>query len=240
MRIIPKLEIKSGYLVKGRQLEGYRKIGDPNLYAERYYLEGADEICFIDIVASLYNRKLICDIVKNISTKIFVPFSVGGGIKSFEQIREIFGSGADKIHLNSHLFTDLNFIEKFEKIYGGQSISVEIQTKLFEGNYYCFYDRGREFSGIKLLDWLKKLNNFNFGELIITDIERDGMKKGVNLELIDLVKQKIDQKNLVYSGGFNPNIDDILLLKKNLDGLMIALSLHENLFSIKNFSERFN
>ncbi len=240
MRIIPKLEIKSGYLVKGRQLEGYRKIGDPKLYAEKYYLEGADEICFVDIVASLYDRKLICNIVKNISTKIFVPLSVGGGIKNFEQIREIFESGADKIHINSHLFNDLNFIKKFENIYGGQSISVEIQTKLFEGSYYCYYDRGREFSSIKLLDWLKKLNDFNFGELIITDIERDGMKNGVNLELIDLVKQRINQKNLVYSGGFNPEIDDISILKKKLDGLMIALSLHDNLFSMKKFSERFN
>ena len=238
MRIIPKLEIKSGHLVKGRQLEGYRKLGDPIFFAKKYYKYGADEICFVDVVASMYDRKLICDIVKEISKNIFVPFSVGGGIQNFEQVKEIFDSGADKIHINSHLFTDLDFLKRFNDTYGAQSISLEIQTKIYNDEYYCFFDRGRELSNIKLKDWIKKLKNYNFGEIIVTDIQKDGMYNGVNLNLINFVRDFFPNTNLVYSGGFNPQIDNINLLRQKLNGLMISNGLHSNFFLPEDFSER--
>ena len=238
MRFISKLEIKNGYLVKGRQLEGNRKIGNPLDYAIKYYNSGVDEIFFFDIVASLYNSQIINQIVKHVCSKIFIPFAVGGGVRNLDDCKKLFESGADKIHLNSVLFEDLKLIDEFSKVYGSQSISIEVQTKKIKNEYYCFFDRGREFSNITLSSWLKKLKDFEWGEIIITDIDRDGMNNGANMELIKIFRSFFEDRHIIYSGGFNPKIDNYEKLDLYLDGLLVASALHNGLVNVKNYSQR--
>ncbi len=238
MRFISKLEIKNGILVKGRQLEGNRKIGDPIKFAEKYFENGVDEIFFFDIVASLYDSNILEDIIKKVCSKIFIPFAVGGGIRNLDDCKKLFDLGADKIHLNSILYKDINLVEKICEIYGSQAVCIEVQIKKIDNVYNCFYDRGREFSGIKLIDRLNLLKKLNWGEIVITDIDKDGMNSGVNFEIIKIVRDNLENRQILYSGGFNPDIDDKIKLKQYLDGVLVASSLHQDKTIIKNFSQR--
>ncbi len=238
MRLISKLEIKNGILVKGRKLEGNRKIGNPVEFAKKYYDQGIDEIYFFDIVASLYDRKIISDIINEISSKIYVPYAAGGGIKKLSDVKKLFDAGVDKVHLNSILFKNLYILDQFSEVYGSQSISVEVQVRKIDNDYFCFYDQGREFSKILLKDWISNLKTFDWGEIIITDIDRDGMYTGINMDLIKNLRDILPERQLLYSGGFNPKIDNLSNFRDYLDGLLVASALIDEKFDISNYSQR--
>ncbi len=227
MRIIAKIETKTDYAVKGRKLEGIRNIGDPANLANRYYEEGADEIFFIDSVASLYGRATLDTVVSNVSETVFTPMCVGGGIRSINDCKIMFDSGADKVALNTILFHDLSILKKISHVYGSQAIVIEIQAKknFNDNGYSCLCEYGRQFTGIDLIDWLSALQDFQIGEVHLISVDQDGMNKGVDTNLINLVREHVDVP-LVYSGGFNQDIDDISWLTTKLEGLAVASAFH--------------
>ncbi|MDA9785792.1 HisA/HisF-related TIM barrel protein [Gammaproteobacteria bacterium] len=240
MRVIAKIETKTDYAVKGRKLEGIRNIGDPSDLAKRYYEEGADEIFFIDSVASLYGRATLDKVVSKVSETVFSPMCVGGGIRTIDDCKIMFDSGADKVALNSILFKDIQILKKISKVYGSQSIVVEIQAKknINGSGYSCLCEYGREYTGIDLIDWLSSLKEFQIGEVHIISVDHDGMNKGVDRNLIDLARINVNAP-LVYSGGFNSDLDDIEWLKSRLEGLAIASGFHLGK-NVASFSQRNN
>ncbi|MDP9592427.1 UNVERIFIED_ORG: cyclase [Shinella zoogloeoides] len=237
MRILAKIETKTGHVVKGRQLEGVRKLGNPAEFARRYYDIGVDEIVFMDSVASLYGRKTLDGVVRDVGSVIFVPMCVGGGIASLADCDLMFDSGADKVSLNTALFADITLIDRIGERYGSQAVVVEVQAKKLNGRYMCVNQYGREETGIELTDWLTRIRGRMIGEVSLTAVNHDGVAGGVDWDLIEAARPHIDVP-LVYGGGFNPEIDDIQALSYWVEGLAIATSLHNNRFNPAAYSER--
>lgn len=237
MRIIAKIETKTGSVIKGRKLEGIRKLGDPSIFAQKYYNNGIDEIIFIDSVASLYGRVTLFDIIEKVSEKVFVPLTAGGGIRNVDDCKIMFMSGADKISLNSILFKNLELVNSIAKIYGSQAIVVEVQAKKNSSGYECLCEYGREYTNIDLVDWLKRLQTLPIGEIHLVSVDSDGMNKGVDFELINLARDYVNIP-LIYGGGFNHLIDDVNKLSNIIDGLVIASSIHNNDLNLLKLSQR--
>lgn len=237
MRIIAKIETKTGHVVKGRQLEGIRKLGEPKAFARRYYEGGVDEIMFLDSVASLYGRKTLDGVIRDLSTEVFVPMCVGGGIASVEDCRIMFESGADKVSLNTALFENIGLIDEIGERYGSQAVVVDVQAKNIHGEYYCVSQYGREETGVKVTEWLNRVRGRPIGEVCITSVNHDGVNSGVDMDLIRLIRDQVDVP-LAYGGGFNPKVDDLASLAQWLEGLAIASALHDNRFDAAAHSER--
>lgn len=237
MRIIAKIETKTGHVVKGRQLEGVRKLGEPASFARSYYNAGVDEIMFVDSVASLYGRKTLDGVIKDVSAVVFVPMCVGGGISSIEDCQLMFASGADKVSLNTALFDNIELIDEIAGRYGSQAVVVEVQAKKIDGRYHCVCQYGREETGVTLEEWLKRIRGRPIGEVNLVSVNHDGVNAGVDLGLIHLARDLIDVP-LVYGGGFNPKIDSMDELAGWLEGIAIASALHNGQFDPAVFSER--
>ncbi len=211
LRIIPKLDIKNLNLVKGISLEGLRVLGDPKKFIEKYYLDGADEIIYHDIVASLYNRKQILDFVKRTAENIFLPITIGGGINSVKQISEFLNSGADRVFVNSSFIRDKNFIKESVKYFGSSTIVCAIEVLKKKNDYFCYIDFGREETQINFIDWVSEVQSKGVGELIITSIDCDGKGKGFDLFLAEII-QKYVKIPFIINGGFGEmaHFDDLL------------------------------
>lgn len=237
IRIIPKLEIKNKYLIKGVKFEGLRKLGDPVLFAKKYYDDSADQINIIDIVASLYSRDNIYDIINKITNNIFIPVNVGGGIQDIEHIKKLLTCGADRIIINSAALRNINFLKEIKNIFGDQFLSVSIEAKKIKDKYYCMMDHGRENSNIEIKDWVKQLNEMAIGEIILNSIDHDGMKNGFEISLINEVYDII-KCPLVVSGGAQ-SLDDFSSVLSNfkLDGLCSSTALHFNDLNIINIKK---
>lgn len=229
IRIIPKLEIKNEYLIKGLQFEGLARLGNPVDFAKKYYLEGADQIYIQDIVASLYSRDNLFEVVNQISKNIFIPITVGGGIKDVNDIKSLLKSGADRISINTQAITNPNFIGEINEMFGNQFLTVSIEVRNINGFFYCMMNHGRDNSNFQLKDWLKNLNEFNIGEVMITSIDNDGACNGYDRNLVNEIKKLNFNFPIVYGGGLN-SVDDIndLLLNYNFSGINIAAALHNN------------
>lgn len=223
--------------MKGRQLEGVRKLGNPAEFARRYYDMGADEIIFMDSVASLYGRKTLDGVVREVGSVIFVPMCVGGGIACLDDCDLMFDSGADKVSLNTALFKDIKLIDQIGERYGSQAVVIEVQAKKLNGRYMCVNQYGREETGIELTEWLTRIQGRPIGEVAITSVNHDGTGLGVDWELIRAARRHVNVP-LVYGGGFNPDIDDVQTLSAWVEGLAIATSLHNNRFDVAIYSER--
>jgi len=233
IRIIPKLEIKNQYLIKGIRYEGLRKVGDPIEVAKRYFEEGADQININDIVASLYSRDNLYEVIDKITDHVFIPVCVGGGVKSIEHIRELLKSGADRVIINSEALRNPKFILEVSKTFGAQFLSISIEAKKIGTEYYCMMDHGRENSNKKVADWLKELKNYQIGEVIINSIDNDGMEKGFDWELAKIADEAELKCSKVISGGAGNNIHIYQLLNSiNFDGISLGASLHFNKIKI--------
>jgi imidazole glycerol-phosphate synthase subunit HisF len=230
IRIIPKLEIKNQYLIKGVRFEGLRKIGDPVEFAQKYYKEGADQINIIDIVASLYGRDNLYETVNKITDKVFVPICVGGGIKNLDHIKKLLKCGADRIIINSEALRNKDFLNQVIKTFGSQFITISIEAKKIDNEYYCMMDHGRENSNKRIKDWLSELSKYELGEIIVSSIDQDGMQNGFDNDLaLILDKEKKITCPKVISGGAGKNEDFCNILKnKNLQGLSASTCLHFN------------
>ncbi len=242
MRVIPRIEIKNNFVIKGINFEGLRKIGDPNTLGKKYYSDGADELLFMDVVASLYGRNNIFDIIKKITKNIFIPITVGGGIRSVEDIQQALNSGADKVAINSAAVKDPDFIKKAVSFFGSSTIVVSIETRKNKKNIWEVYTHnGREETGVDLKYWLKKIQQLNCGEILVTSIDHEGTKKGFDLDLLNFLKKEEIQTPLIFCGGCG-SLEHIKKIKKNLKEEAIAISsiLHYNLSTIKKIKKTIN
>ena len=226
-RLIARLDIKAPFLVKGIQLEGLRKLGDPNDFALKYYHAGIDEIFYIDIVASLYDRNSLTDIISKTTNEIFVPITVGGGIRSLHDVEKALRAGADKVAINTAAIKNPILIEEIAKRFGSSCVVLSIEAKKTnKDNWEAYYDNGREHSSLDLVEWAMEGQDRGVGEILITSVDRDGTKKGFDVDLVENISDKV-KVPLIISGGFG-NLKHIseLTSKSNLGGIAIGSSLH--------------
>jgi len=230
IRIIPRLDIKGPNVIKGIHLEGLRVVGRPNVLAKKYYEQGADEIIYIDSVASLYGRDNLLKVIK-LATKdgVFVPMGVGGGIKTIEDITAILRAGADKICINTGAVRNPDLIQQGAEKFGSQCIVLSVEAlNIREGKWEVFIENGREETGIDAVEWVKKAVGLGAGEILLTSIDQEGTKKGFDIGLIKEVSSCVSVP-IIASGGAG-KIEDIanVLQIPNVDAVAIASMLHYN------------
>lgn len=232
IRLIARLDIKGPNLIKGVQLEGLRVMGDPQLFAKKYYDAGIDEIIYLDSVASLYGRNNLTDIVRHTAKNVFVPMTVGGGIRSLEDVKLLLRSGADKVALNTAAVANPNLITQIAKKYGPQCVVLSVEAKRTEnGRWEVLTDNGREKTGLDVLEWIPRAEEHGAGEVLLTSVDQEGTKKGFDNELLAAVS-KIARVPVIASGGMGKlsHLQDALL--QDIDGLAFANVLHYDSISL--------
>ena len=200
VRLIARLDIKAPNLIKGVHLEGLRKIGNPNDYARRYYEAGIDELLYIDAVASLYQRNNLLDIVEKTTRNVFVPITVGGGLRSIEDIRQALRAGADKVALNTQAVKRPAFVREAAEVFGRQCIVLSVAAKRHASGWEALTDGGREHSGLDVLKWIKQCEALGAGEILLTSVDKEGTRKGFDIELIRTVNANATVP-VIASGG---------------------------------------
>ncbi|VAY87450.1 Imidazole glycerol phosphate synthase cyclase subunit [hydrothermal vent metagenome] len=200
-RIIPCLDVQKGRVVKGINFLELRDAGDPVEVAKRYNQDGADEITFLDIAASNENRDTIVDVVKKVASEVFIPLTVGGGIRRLDDIYKLLNVGCDKVSINSNAVINPNFIDESAKRYGSQCIVVAIDVKkVANGSYHVFVKGGREDTGLDAVTWAKEVYNRGAGEILLTSMDTDGTKKGFELNITKQISSSVDIP-IIASGG---------------------------------------
>ena len=233
MRTIARIDIKNDFVIKGINLEGLRKIGDPINIVKEYYSKGIDELLIIDSVASLYGRNNLFDLIKNITKDIFVPITLGGGIRSLKDIENSLNSGADKVAVNSIALENPNFLREAVSSFGESTITVNIEAKNITKNKWEPYKFcGREKTDLDINDWINEIQNKGCGEILLTSIDKEGTETGFDIELLESVK-KIIKKPLILSGGCG-NLEHIKELKEKFENISIAVAsvLHYKILAI--------
>ena len=242
LRIIARLDIKGSNLIKGIHLEGLRVIGNPNEYALRYYAQGADELIFMDCVASLYGRNQIANIIKEASKNIFIPITVGGGIRTIENVREILRSGADKVAVNTAAVKNPKLISQIAHEFGSQCLVISVEAKKNSlQNWEVLIENGRERTGLDVISWVNFCVENGAGEVLLTSIDREGTRKGFETDLISAVTNTINVP-VIASGGMG-KIDDLIPVVNlaGADAIAIADMLHYNrttIFEIRDFAKK--
>jgi cyclase len=237
-RIIAKLDVKPPFVVKPVHFEGLRKIDHPAVLARKYYEQGADEVFYIDIVSSLYQRDILIDEIKGAADELLVPFAVGGGVKSIDDFSRLFHSGADKVVINTYAIqNDPDIINKASKIFGRQAIVVNIEAKKWKNNWECFTDCGRIQSNKDVLDWALEVEQRGAGEILLQSIDADGRQKGFDIELAEKVVGLVKIPVVVSSGA--GSLEDIKRLVEvaNPSGIAIASLLHYNKVTVQDIKE---
>jgi cyclase len=201
MRVAVRLDIKSPNVVKGVQMEGLRVVGAPSELAPRYYAAGADEIIFIDTVASLYGRNTILETVQAAARGVFVPMTVGGGIRSVDDIRAVLRAGADKVAINTAAHQAPDFLAEAASMFGSQCIVLSVEAKrMGDGRWQAYTDNGREPTGRDVVDWVCLARERGVGEVLLTAVDRDGTRKGFDVDLVAAVSRAVSLP-VVAAGG---------------------------------------
>lgn len=237
IRIIAKLDVKPPNLVKGIQFEGLRKIGDPNQFALNYYKQGIDEIIYDDIVASLYERNSLDEIIKETTKNIFVPITVSGGIRSVDNVNSALRSGADKVAINTAAIKNPSIISKVSNKFGSSTIVLSLQAKKMGDTWEAYFDNGRERSYLDAVEWAKKAEGLGVGEIMVTSIDNDGTGRGFDIELIDSIMNTVEVP-VIASGGMG-SLNDLgkLLSQTKVDAIAIGKCLHYDDVTIKGIKE---
>ncbi len=239
-RIIPCLDIKNGRTVKGVNFVGLRDAGDPVELAQRYTEEGADELVFLDITATKEKRKTLVKLVKDIASHINIPFTVGGGIKSVEEIEEILKAGADKVSLNSAIVRDPELITRASDEFGFQAIVAAVDAKKRSDgkSWEVFVKGGSEPTGLNALDWMEKTEQLGAGEILLTSMDRDGTKSGFDLELLKEANKRLSIP-IIASGGAGTiqHCSDAVLIG-NADAVLAASIFHFREIEISDLKAR--
>ncbi|MGA9406682.1 MAG: imidazole glycerol phosphate synthase cyclase subunit [Bacteroidota bacterium] len=232
IRIIPRLDIKGPNLVKGIHLEGLRVLGKPEDFAKYYYETGADELIYQDVVASLYNRNSLHDIISRTAKEIFIPLTVGGGIRTIDDIRGVLRAGADKVSINTAAIKNPKFIREASLKFGSSTIVVAIEAiKQTDGRYLAFIDNGREFTGVEVLGWAKEVEELGAGEIVITSVDREGTGLGYDLELVKMIADNTSIPVIAH-GGAGKKEDVLEVIREgNASAAAIASILHYGSFS---------
>lgn len=232
IRIIPRLDVKGANVIKGVHLECLRIVGDPKIMADKYYKGGADEIIYIDIVASLYERKNLLNIVSEASKNIFIPLTAGGGIRSLLDIKNILRAGADKVAINTYAVKNPGFIKKAAQTFGAQCIVGSIEAKkVAPQKWQVFTDNGREYTGLDAITWAQKLEKLGTGELLVTSIDREGTAKGYDLELNKAISLAV-KIPVIACGGAGKLEDFSKVLETGVDALSASHVFHYQKLSL--------
>ncbi len=227
IRIIARLDIKGPNLIKGIHLEGLRVIGSPNEYALRYYLQGADELIYIDCVASLYGRNHLGEIVKAAARDIFVPMTVGGGIRSVEDAKQILRAGADKVAVNTAAVANPTLITSIARHFGSQAMVLSVEAKqVSQGRWEVYTDNGRERTGLDVIDWVKRGVAMGAGEVLLTSVDREGTRKGFDIELIKAVSSEVAVPVIASGGMGKPEDLASAVQEGGADAVAMADILH--------------
>ena len=234
VRLIPRLDIKGPNLIKGVQLEGVRVIGDPNLFAIDYYNNGADELLYMDSVASLYGRNSLSELISKAVKNVFIPITVGGGIRSIEDAYNIFRSGADKIAINTAAVQNPNLITELVREFGSQSVVISIEAKNIKTNCWEVYTEcGREKTGIDVFEWAKKSVDLGVGEILITSVDRECTRKGFDNQLINILTKNFNIP-IIASGGMGTKEHLLELVQMtNVDAVCMADMIHYKKSTLK-------
>lgn len=239
VRLIARLDVKGPKLVKGVQFEGLRKIGDPNEFARRYYEAGIDEILYVDIVASLYERNNLLDIVERTTAEVFIPITVGGGIRSVDDARQALRSGADKVAINTAALRRPALIQELAKTFGSQCVVASIQAKRCgENAWECYYDNGREHSGRDVSEWAQQVCELGAGEILLTSVDQEGTGKGFDVELVRQIAPAVPIP--VIAGGGMGTIDDLeaVVNEGGADAVAMAHVLHYHKYTVPQIREQ--
>ncbi len=242
IRIIPRLDIKGPNLVKGVHLEGLRVLGNPSSFAKYYYDNGADEIIYQDTVASLYERNSLDNIISQTAKEIFIPLTVGGGLRSIEDIERVLRSGADKVSINTAAVSNPDFIDKASLRFGSSTIVIALEClKKADGEFYLFTDNGREETNIEASEWAKEIELRGAGEIFLTSIDKEGTGKGFDIELTKLISDSVKIPVIAHGGCSNTNHIPEVITSGKADAISLASMLHyhaiDNLTSDDKFSE---
>lgn len=238
IRVIAKLDVKPPYVVKPVHFEGLRKIGDPVELAQKYYNQGADELFYIDIVSSLYQRDILFNEIKKTADKLLIPFAVGGGVKSVDDFSKMFHIGADKVVINTFAVQqDPNIINMASEIFGSQSVVVNIEAKRWRNHWECYTDCGRIQSGKDVLEWAQEVSERGAGEILLQSVDMDGRRRGFDIELAKKTVDLVDIPVVISSGA--GSMDDIkkLIEVVNPSGIAVASLLHYDQATIQDIKE---
>lgn len=234
LRIIPRLDIKGPNLIKGIHLEGLRVMGDPQEFAMRYYEEGADELVYIDTVASLYARNNLSDIIRRTADCVFIPITVGGGIRSVDDAKHILRSGADKVAINTAAIARPELISEVSRKFGSQAMVLSIEAKqIVPGKWEAYTDNGRERTGLDVIQWAKRGVELGAGEILLTSVDREGTRRGYDIDLVQEVTQAVPVP-VIASGGMG-TIEHVVEVVKtgHADAVAMADTLHYNRMSLR-------
>ena len=199
-RIIPCLDIDKGRVVKGVNFVNLVDAGDPVEIATKYSNEGADEITFLDITASNEERNIIIDLVERAAEKVFVPLTVGGGVRTFEDIKDLLRAGADKVSINTSAILNPKLVTESAMKFGSQCIVVAVDIKRKDSGWEVFTHGGRKPTGLDCMEWVKKMQDYGAGEILLTSMDRDGTKKGYDLDILSILSETINIP-IIASGG---------------------------------------
>lgn len=243
IRIIARLDIKGSTLIKGVHLEGWRAVGNPAEFSEKYYLAGIDEIIYIDCVASLYSRDLIKDIVENVTKNVFIPLTVGGGVKTVDDAYELLNSGADKIAINTGAIKRPALIKEASERFGRQCVVASIAAKkVSPGRWEAYFDSAREPTGFDVVEWARELAELGAGEILLTSIEREGTGRGFDVDLVKSVSSAVNIP-VIVGGGFGKPPDLVAAVENGASAAAIADAFHYdkiNIGDLKAFAEKHN
>jgi len=227
VRLIARLDIKGPNLIKGIHLEGLRVIGSPNEHALRYYKQGADELIYMDCVASLYGRNSLGEIVEKAAKDVFVPMTVGGGIRSVDDANHLLRCGADKVAINTAAVSNPNLISDVANRFGNQCMVLSVEAKMTgPKSWEAYTDNGREKTGIDVINWVKQGVSLGAGEVLLTSVDKEGTRKGFDIDLVRAVTREVSVP-VIASGGMG-KLEDVSEVVKvgNADAVAMADILH--------------
>lgn len=240
-RIIPCLDVKNGETVKGINFENLQYAGDPIALAKKYSDEGADELVFLDITATNEGRKTTALMVEKVAKQVFIPFTVGGGIGSIEDMQRLLKAGADKVAINSAAVKNPDLIKKASDYFGSQCVVVAIDAKYIDGDFYVFINAGKKNTRIKLLDWAKKAEKLGAGEILLTSMDADGTQNGFDLSMTKLVVENVNIP-VIASGGAGADVKHFVEVfnTANADAALAASIFHYDTLPIKTLKQNLN
>jgi cyclase len=236
-RIIPCLDVTSGRVVKGINFVGLRDAGDPIEISRRYDDQGADELTFLDITASSDDRDLILHIIEEVAAQVFIPLTVGGGVRKVEDVRRLLNAGADKVSINTAAVQNPELVEAAADRYGSQCIVVAIDAKRGENGWEVFTHGGRRATGLDAIEWAKKMQSLGAGEILLTSMDKDGTRNGFDLALTRAVSDAVEVP-VIASGGVG-NLNHLVqgVTQGHADAVLAASIFHYGEYTVRQAKE---
>lgn len=232
VRLISRLDVKMSHLIKGVQMEGWRKVGSPIERAMIYYEQGADEILYIDVVASLYERNNLHDVLREVAKSIFIPITVGGGISDLAAAKELMAVGADKLAVNTAATRNPRLLSELSDKYGSQAVVLNLESKALPGGgWTVMTDNGRNHTGLDAVKWAVEAASYGVGEILVSSIDQDGTRKGMDLDLIRAISKEVDIP-VIASGGCASCEHAQEAIEYGSDAIAIGAALHSDQLSL--------